>query len=128
MLVISGALVALAGCTVGRDSYLHQQKVQLFTTRFLDFDAGKRKPDKVFSNREAILAVVRNLSSSDRLYRVEFLRHESGEVVFDKVVSVSAHRANATGPTKPLSSGKYLVKVSSQDIQPVLHDFSVMGY
>ena len=123
-----GALVVLAGCTVGHDSYLQKQKVELFTTRYLDLESGKYKRNSVFSNRETVLAVVRNLSSADRLYRVEFLRHESGEVVFERTVPISAHDGTAAGPAKPLPAGKYLVKVSAQDLQPVLHHFSVLGF
>jgi len=118
----------MAGCVAPKGTDYSNPAVSVQTARLMDVQQRRAVPVNSFSNRERMAAGIKNLTSHPQVLQVEFVRQDSGLVVFKNAVTLPTAGVYFTGPTTPLSAGSYIVKVSGTGIQPVMHSFTVYGY
>lgn len=128
LLIAIALLTVLAGCAAPKGSDSSNPAVLVQTARIMDIHQHRMIPVSSFSSRERMAALIKNVTSQDQVLQVEFLRQDSGLVLWRNAVTIGRGRTHATGPTAPLPAGTYVVKVTGTGIQPVVHGFSVYGY
>ena len=122
----AGALMLFApGCAsnIGKDR--RYPAVALETTRLVDAHQSKRIPSTSFNTGEAVAAVIRNQLPREHVFSVDFLRAETRQPVWKNSMLIGSGRTMFTGPDKPLRPGNYVVHVSGEGINPVMHAFTV---
>lgn len=118
-------LALLTGCAGSRSS--NYASVTVHTARVLDIRARKMVPVGAFSVHERMAAVVKNLTSHNQVLMVEFIRPESGLVIWQAPVLSEPKIPHALGPNAPLPAGNYIVRVTGTGIQPASCSFAVYG-
>jgi hypothetical protein len=125
-----GVILALlvVSCVAPKGTDYSNPAVSVQTARVMDVQQRRAVPVNSFSNRERLAAGIKNLTSRSQILQVEFVRQDSGLVVFKNAVTLPTAGVYFTGPTTTLSAGNYIVRVTGTGIQPVMHSFTVYGY
>jgi hypothetical protein len=105
-------LTVLAGCAAPKGSDSSNPALLVQTARIMDIHQHRMIPVNSFSSRERMAALIKNVTSHDQVLQVEFLRQDSGLVLWRNAVTIGRGRTHATGPTAPLPAGTYVVKVT----------------
>lgn len=126
-MVVGLVLVLLPGCaTKGTDS--SNPAVSLNTARMVDIRQRRMVFTESFSRQDQVAAVIKNLTWGDQVLQVEFIRQDTGLVVWKNVLSVPRGQVHYAAPIEPLPGGNYTVKVSGTGILPAVSRFTVYGY
>ena len=121
--LVASIVVFFSGCA----STPSGPAVTVQTVRQIDVSQRKLIPRTSFAADEKVAAVVRNLQAADQVLQVEFVRADTGLVIWKNAITVARGRIYWTGPTFPLPSGAYAARVTGTGMAPIMASFTVIG-
>jgi hypothetical protein len=97
-------------------------------TRWDDIREHRRAPRLAFAKNDRPTAVVENLGWKPQQVAVEFIRQDTGKVVFQSAFPVGRNEIKHIAPPETLTAGSYNLKVTPENSAPIVQNFSVYGY
>jgi hypothetical protein len=121
------SLVLLVGCT-SPPTAVEAARLNAFMTRWDDIREHRRTPRLAFAKNDMPTAVVENLGWKSQQVAVEFIRQDTGKVVFQSAFPVGRNEIKHITPREPLTAGSYNLRVTPENSAPIMQNFSVYGY
>jgi hypothetical protein len=124
------SLLLLVGCKSPPTTTAEPKAAELnaYMTRADDVRENRHAPRMAFAKNDKPTAVVENLGAKEQQVAVEFIRQDTGKVVFQSAFPVARNETRHIAPRETLPAGSYNLKVTPGNSAPIVQNFSVYGY
>jgi hypothetical protein len=123
------SLLFLVGCKSPPPAAVEASPpLNAFMTRGDDIREQRRTPRMAFAKNDMPTAVVENLGAKEQRVAVEFIRQDTGKVIFQSAFPIKHNETKHIAPRETLPAGSYNLKVTPENSAPIVQNFSVYGY